>query len=49
MLAPGDFMETGFRPRLESFLEDKETFPGDEYTCEKTNVVIVGQGSDFPF
>lgn len=40
VLAPGDFWETDFKPRLESLLEDKEKFPGDNYTCEETTVVI---------
>ncbi len=40
VLAPGDFWETDFRPRLETLLDDKEKFPGAKYTCEETNVVI---------
>ncbi|PWI65123.1 hypothetical protein PCL_07422 [Purpureocillium lilacinum] len=49
VVAPGDFWETDFRPRLESLLGHKDKFPGDEYTCEETNVVIAVQGSRFPY
>ncbi|KAL0929600.1 uncharacterized protein CTRU02_215498 [Colletotrichum truncatum] len=40
VLAPGDFWETTFRPRLTALLEDKDRFPADQYTCEETIIDI---------
>ncbi|WYZ38365.1 hypothetical protein EsH8_III_000279 [Colletotrichum jinshuiense] len=40
VLAPSDFWEVNFKTRLETLLEDKGKFSGDEYTCEETIIDI---------
>ncbi|WQF77118.1 hypothetical protein CDEST_02132 [Colletotrichum destructivum] len=40
VLAPSDFWNVDFEPRLEALLKDKNKFPGDKYTCEETIIDI---------
>ena len=36
VLAPSDFWQVKFHPRLDNYLKDEDKFPEDKYTCEET-------------
>ena len=40
IIAPSDFWMDQFQTRLERAVKDKEKFPGDVYSCDKTTITI---------
>uniref|UniRef100_A0A8H7NHL6 Uncharacterized protein n=1 Tax=Bionectria ochroleuca TaxID=29856 RepID=A0A8H7NHL6_BIOOC len=40
VLAPSDFWQVTLMARLEGLLNDKRKFPGSDYTCDETNIII---------
>uniref|UniRef100_A0A8H7NHD5 Uncharacterized protein n=1 Tax=Bionectria ochroleuca TaxID=29856 RepID=A0A8H7NHD5_BIOOC len=40
VLAPSDFWQVNLKARLEGLLNDKTKFPGSDYTCDETNIII---------